>query len=143
MNNKNFKIKKFGFSIVEILVAITFLTVGILSVANMFPFGMNISHFSEYKTVAATLAQDKMEELVSFGYDGIAAGIIEAKQEVIAGSFGDKYNFYRETNVFFIDGDFAASEFDTGMKKIETTVFWNMNDGTEKSITLKRLISRR
>lgn len=143
MQNARFKNLQSGFAIIEALVAITFLTVGILSVANIFPFGMNISHFAEYKTVAATLAQDKVEEFIAFGYDGIAAGIVEAKHEVMAGSFGDKYNFYRETIVVYVDGSLAASESDTGMKKIETTVFWRANDGTEKNVTLKRLISRR
>ncbi|MFH1564430.1 MAG: hypothetical protein ABIC82_01110 [bacterium] len=140
---KNKKTIEFGFSIIEILVAITFFTVGILTIANMFSFGMNISSFSEYKTIAATLAQDKMEELIAFGYDGINVGTIEEKHKVQQGSFGGKYNFYRETITAYVDGDLAEQVSDTGMKKIETTVFWNVNDGTEKSFLLKRLISRR
>lgn len=131
-----------GFSIIEILAAITFLTVGIFAIAKIFPFGIQISQNAEDRTIAATLAQDKIEELISSGYEGIAIGIIEAKQEIPSGSFGDKYNFYRQTIVSFVDGDLADSVSDTGMKKIEVTVFWN-SGGNEKNLVLKRLISRR
>ncbi|MFH0854523.1 MAG: hypothetical protein V1891_03450 [bacterium] len=140
---KNIIFSKNAFSIIEILIALTFLSVGIFTIAKMFPFGMQISHYSEEQTLASTFAQDKMEELISCGYEGIATGTIEEKHETQSGSFGDKYNFFRETNVVYVDGNISASESDTGMKKIEITIFWNTNDGSEKNITLRRLISRR
>lgn len=137
------KNKKSGFSIIEVLVAITFLTVGIFAIAHMFPTGISISQISEENTIATTLAQDKLEELIASGYEGVIVGTIESKHKLTAGSFGDKYNFYRETIVHYVDEDLAESETDTGIKKIETTIFWNINNGTEKNIILKRLISRR
>ncbi|MFH1029762.1 MAG: hypothetical protein V1770_00705 [bacterium] len=143
MKNKKFKIIGSGFSLIEILIAITFLTVGIFSVASMFPTGIKMSRTAEEKTLAATIAQEKMEELIASGYEGIAIGIIEPRHEAVQGSYGDIYNFYRETATAYVDEDLSPSESDTGMKKIEVTIFWNAIDGTEKNITLRRLISRR
>lgn len=134
-----------AFSIIEVIVAISLLSIGIFAIVKMFPFGLQISKSSEEITVAAMAANEKMESLVALGYDGINTGTIEAKQKISTGSFGDVYGLYRETIVSYVDGNLAEPipVSDTGMKKIEITVYWMQSTGEEKNVVFNRLISRR
>jgi len=134
---------KLGFSMIEVLIGISFLTIGIFSIVKMFPYGLQISKSSEESSLAGILAQAKMENTISLGYENIAVGIIEAKHKIPSGSFGDIYNFFRETTISYLDIDLNESIEDTGMKKIIVEVSWLLSTGSEKSIILNRLISRR
>lgn len=136
---------KSGFSIIEIIAAIALLTIGIFAIVKMFPFGLQISKSSEEITVAAMAANEKMESLISLGYDGINTGTIEAKQTISIGSFGNIYGLSRKTVVSYVDGNLAEPipVSDTGMKKIEITVYWMQSTGEEKNVVFNRLISRR
>ncbi|MFH1192023.1 MAG: prepilin-type N-terminal cleavage/methylation domain-containing protein [bacterium] len=136
---------KKGFSIIEVIAAIALLSIGIFTIAKMFPFGLQISKSSEEITAAAMAANEKMESLVALGYEGIGTGEIEAKQKISAGSFGDIYGLSRETMVSYVDGNLSEPipVSDTGMKKIKITVYWMPSAGGEKNIEFNRLISKR
>lgn len=137
------KKNRFGFSIIEVLASITLLVIGLFSIVKLFPYGMKISRFAEKKSLAAVIAQEKMETLISSGYEGIDTGTIEARSQVSTGNFGYKYHFDRETTVIYVDGDLNESESDTGMKQIEVTVFWNAKEDVEETVIFNRLMSRR
>ncbi|MFC1612940.1 hypothetical protein ACFL23_01275 [Patescibacteria group bacterium] len=134
---------KIGFSIIEILIGISILTIGIFGVVKMFPYGLQISKYAENNTLGVMAGQEKMENTISAGYENIGTGIIEAKHKITSGSFGDTYNFFRETEVIFVDADLNDSVADTGMKKITVEVSWQLSTGEEKNIILNKLISRR
>lgn len=57
-----------GFTLIEILIAITVFSIGILAVATMQLSAIKGNSFANGLTEAVTLAQDKMEELMSFDY---------------------------------------------------------------------------
>jgi len=134
---------KTGFTIIEVLVAISFLSVGIFAIAKLFPFGLKISQSATEYTLSATLAQEQMEILIAEDYSNIATGNIEVLHHVSIGSFGDVYNFQRETNVSYVDEYLSDSGSDTGLKKIEVIVRWNSNMGTVEQTIFRRLMARR
>ena len=58
-----------GFSLIEILIAITVFAIGILAVGKMQIAAIKGNSFANDITKATTLAQDRMEELISLSYD--------------------------------------------------------------------------
>jgi len=58
-----------GFSLIEILIAITVFAIGILAVGKMQIAAIKGNSFANDLTKATTLAQDRMEELIGFPYD--------------------------------------------------------------------------
>ncbi len=58
-----------GFSLIEILIAITVFAIGILAVGNMQITAIKGNSFANDLTKATTLAQDKMEKLIGLSYD--------------------------------------------------------------------------
>jgi type IV pilus assembly protein PilV len=65
---KNLKSEK-GFTLLEVIVAISILSIGILAVASMQIMSLKGDAFAQSRTESATWAQDKMEELLSLPYD--------------------------------------------------------------------------
>ena len=63
-----------GFSLIEVMFALTFLAVGILAVASMIPAGTR--GVSESRTITSSLmaAQLKMEDLKGTSYSALAVG---------------------------------------------------------------------
>jgi Tfp pilus assembly protein PilV len=61
-----------------VLIAISILTVGLLGVASMQVSGIRGNYMSSNATLALTLAQDKMEELLAMDYDDADLGDDEA-----------------------------------------------------------------
>ena len=70
MRNKNIKIAndQMGFTIIEILIAISILTVGLLAVATMQVSAIRGNNLSDNVTIALALAEDKMESLMITDY---------------------------------------------------------------------------
>jgi type IV pilus assembly protein PilV len=57
-----------GFSLIEILIAVTVFAIGILAVGKMQMTAINANFFASGITEATTLAQDKMEGLICLSY---------------------------------------------------------------------------
>lgn len=134
LNNMN----SHSFTILEAIIAIFILSVGILAVLAMFPFGVKMANSSEMAVIATQLCQEKMEEIISRDYDEISS---EAKQ-VMVSPFSA---FSRETEVVCFDanGDFSLPNCpDTGMKKIKVIVSWGPSYPSAK-IEIFTLISRK
>ncbi len=133
-----------GLSLIEIIVAFTVLAVAYIGLVQSFPFGLSINKAAESATIASYLAQDKIEELHSMGYDNIITGIIEEKHRLSDDPANYLYNFQRQTEVNCIDSDLLDSVVDTGMKKISATIYYtNAISKTETSYNITTMISRR
>lgn len=63
--NKKRHIKIHGVTLIEILVAMSILTVGLFMVYNVFPMGFAVSYRTKNHTIATQLAQQKLEELIT------------------------------------------------------------------------------
>ena len=107
-----------GFTLIEVLVAITILSVGLLGTAALIAGIIRGNQVSNRVTTATTLAQDKMEEIKGVGLAG-AADKTENYGEIL------DYTLYkRTTNVDDVDPDNPVSD----MKKITVTVFWDSDN---------------
>jgi prepilin-type N-terminal cleavage/methylation domain-containing protein len=68
MKSKGMK-NQLGFTILELLIALSILTVGLLGVASMQVSGIRGNYFSANTTMGLTLAEEKMEELLALAYN--------------------------------------------------------------------------
>ena len=76
-----------GFTLIEILIAITILTVGLLGVASMQVSAIRGNDFSGSVTTGLCLAEDRMEELMRRGYtDALLADLKDKPLNTIIGS---------------------------------------------------------
>lgn len=131
-----------GITLLEVVVAIGILIIAIFAIINIFPKGIQVIKTAERNTVAAFLAQDKIEELASLPYGDISTGIIETKQSMPP-PFAD---YQRETEVIYVNpnNNLVQSQTDLGIKQIRTTVYWFVTtDTAEKNLSIYTLRSRR
>lgn len=131
-----------GFTLVEIIVAMTVVTIGVLAVINLFPRGLRLARESKETSVAINLTQEKIEELIAQNYDDIPTGIIEAKDRVDNNPSSQFYIYQRETQADYADSNLNTTAQDTELKKITVTVFW-IENGREKTVQIVRLLNKR
>ena len=133
-----------GISLIEALIAMAILTIGLLSIIRLFPVAMKVSKTAEQSTVAANLAQAKIEEVFSLGYENIPIGTMEAKHRLGTNSDNPFYHYQRQTITEYVDGNLAHSASATGIKKISVTVYWSSpTTGLERSLPVNVLISQK
>lgn len=113
-----------GISMIEAILAVAVLTIGILVIVTLFPFALKISKSSEQETIAADLAQAKIEEIFSLGYNDISNGIVEARHHLASDPQNPFYDYERQTVVQLVNGNLANSATDLGLKKVTVTVFY-------------------
>lgn len=111
-----------GFSMIELLVAITIIAIGILAVAGLMPLGRRTTLESGDVTRAVEYAQQKMEELKHDPYQSLIAG---------SDSVG---KFVRSWEV---DDDFPMD----GMKRVTMKVAWEA--GMKDTVKLRTYIGER
>jgi type IV pilus assembly protein PilV len=139
--------KQNGFTIIEILVAISILTVGLLAVASMQVSAIRGNKLSDNVTGALTLAEDKMEYLLGLNFNDdelkdlvtgnntnlstIASGSVDHEEHNIdeTGSAGGK--FHRIWNV-------ADNEPITNNKTITIIVTWDQDKHKVTISSIKR-----
>lgn len=101
-----------GFTLIEILIALTLLAIGLLGMAGLTVGIMRGNSLSKEVTTATALAQDKMEDIKRLGYSGAT------KQTEGYNSIAGYANYKRETEV---DVDTP----NIGMKTVTVTVYWD------------------
>jgi len=128
-----------SFTLIELLIAIFILAVGIVGVLQAFPLGTRIASFSKMSTVATQLAQAKIEDMISGSYFDLSSSL-EGYGEIPGFE-----SYKRATAVDYYDPVTATTTgSDTGIKKIEITVFFKSPLGvSEKEVKITSLISRR
>ena len=132
-----------GMSLIEVMVSFSILILVFVALAQTFPIALTINKTSENTTQASYLAQVKLEELNSLGYNNILTGIIEVKHRLADDPANYLYYFQRQTEVGYVDGDLADSLADTGLKKITVTIYYtNSLFKTEKNYSTATLISQ-
>ncbi len=138
INNKR------GITMIEAVLAVAVLTIGILGIIKLFPLALKISKNAEQETVAADLAQAKIEELFSLGYESIGTSTIEARHRLATSTQNPFYNYERQTVVTTVDSNLNTSTADLGLKKITVTVFYHLPTiNTSSSLPVTILISQK
>lgn len=132
----------YGISLLEAIIAIAVLALAILSITQVFPLVLKMSRIAEQTTIAANLAQAQAEYLHYLSYDGITAGVFEARHRLATDPANPFYQYERQTVVNYVDGNLANSATDTGLKKISITIYWQSAYlNKEKSFPLTFLVS--
>ena len=113
-----------GFTLIEVLIAMTILSIGLLGTAALITSVIRGNQVSNRVTTATTLAQDKMEDIKRLGY---LNAVSEAKAFLQPPD--DKYE--REVIV-------TPNSPSNGMSAVTVKVYWE----STKSISLQTILSR-
>ena len=88
------KIREGGFTLIEVIVAISILTVGLLAVASMQTAAIQGNFFAYRTTQATTIAQDRLEYLMSLPYDDDALKNGNGQNDPIPNDSDSGFNFW-------------------------------------------------
>lgn len=134
-----------GFTMTELLVALTILAVGILSVGRMFIFSQRHAYFGRAETTAVTLAEEIREKIMSDNYDDLISifdGVDTANSETItapcqlwADHVSQQLGVSGRGEVLVLDHD-EDPEIQEGMLTIDITVSWEEN-GQTRSVDMR------
>ncbi|MDI6762088.1 MAG: prepilin-type N-terminal cleavage/methylation domain-containing protein [Thermodesulfobacteriota bacterium] len=119
-----------GFTLIEVLVALVILAVSLLALAGMMTTTTKNNAFGGNLTEAATLAQDRLEELRVTDWDNIVNG---SNASSIRG-----LNYNRTWTVVL--GPSSPPSPNDNEKRVTVTVDWN--DGMARSISFLTVITR-
>jgi Tfp pilus assembly protein PilV len=119
----------FGYSLIEIFIAMAVLSVVLLGMAGLIHITVTINRNSSEKTVAVTLAQDKMEETITKGYLNLSL----TNQSITEG-YGVMTNYLSYRRITNIE----MNKPDTDMQLITVDVYWN-NDN--RWVRLQSIVS--
>ena len=114
-----------GFSLIELMVAITILGIGILSLAGLFPMAMQKVSRGDLESRATFHAQAKIEELKRLSWDDLT--VAQGGGDQVETVFGRNWNVQED-----VPG--------TGMKQVDVTVTWQDNRGP-RTVTLSSFLS--
>jgi len=106
---------QWGFTLIEIMVAVTLLSIGLLGMAGLTVGIMRGNSLSNQVTTATALAQTKMEDIKRLGFSGVSSS--EEGYSTISG-----YPLYRRDTVITLNGP--------GMKTVQVTVYWDADDAS-------------
>lgn len=129
MISRERRVKKTGFTLLEILIALILCTLGVVVMAGLISSGLVGSSDAENTTIAMNLAQRRMEEIRNLGFSNIS----DEPKDSVAGFSG----FQREVE---IDDPPGAPTTDD-LKQVTVTVYWTTKGG-EADISLVTYISR-
>jgi prepilin-type N-terminal cleavage/methylation domain-containing protein len=118
-----------GYSLIEVFSAMAVLSVVLLGMAGLINITVSINRNSAGKTVAITLAQDKMEETIAKGHLKLSS-----TNQTITEDYGTMagYLSYRRIT------DIQMNKPDADIKLITVDVYWNNDD---RRVRLQSLIS--
>jgi type IV pilus assembly protein PilV len=126
-----------GFTILEVMIVITILTFGLLSLAAMQIQAMQGSDRGRHATNAAAIAENKMEQLQQDAWASIGAtgGFVADPVEQNNIQLDGSNSLERAYNVSFQITDLQA----TFTRAIDVQVTWTEEDGENRSITLSSI----
>ncbi len=117
---------KSGFTLVEVLMALSVFVIAVVVIIQLFPTGLRSSRASKNETMAINLAQAGLESVKGTAYDDVTS---ESRTQVSSDP-----NFERESIVQFVDTNLETVGSDLGLKKITVTVFWQ-ESGQEQEVS--------
>ncbi len=118
-----------GYSLIEVFSAMAILSVVLLGMAGLINITVAINRNSAEKTVAITLAQDKMEETIAKGYFNLSSS-----NQATAEDYGDMVNYLSYRRIT----DIKVDRPDADIALITVDVYWNDD---RRRVRLQSLIS--
>lgn len=126
--------KRKGFTLLEVLVALSVFTVGMLAVVTLGSQSQLLTKTSLVRTRAALLSQEGIETAIAEGYSLLPVGELFLDESTLD-YLGDEFSGYaRQVEVDYVDSDMNIALNDTGMILITSTVTWDDTTGDESNI---------
>ncbi|MBI5591881.1 MAG: prepilin-type N-terminal cleavage/methylation domain-containing protein [Deltaproteobacteria bacterium] len=119
----------FGYNLIEVFIAMAVLSIVLLGMASLINITVTINRNSAEKTVAITLAQGKMEEMITKGYLNLPS-----TDQTVTEAYDDMANYPSYKRIT----DIKIDKPDTDIKLISVDVYWNNNN---RWVRLQSLIS--
>jgi len=118
-----------GFTIIEVIVAITVLTVGVLGIAVFFSLSLKATNYANHTTTASNLVQGVVDTELAKSYNELLPGT--GTRVAFSTDPASPYHIYYETvNITLIDQNLATVNAPgVGLKKIDVTIDWT--EGSE------------
>ena len=139
-----------GFTFVELMITLVFLSIAMLAVTSLFPLGLNLSQSAEDLTLETNLAQELLEEIKSIPWNLIDSydGLSENPPRDIGGNpldgNGGRANlsaYRRDVLVRYADPvTLDTTSVASTLKRIEVTV---TNNNNNHATTLMMIMSER
>lgn len=142
INKRKFLVR--GFTIIEILVAITVFGIGVLGIAGFFITASQIVRSASNTTIASNLASGFIDEELSTAYDQLTPGT-GTPALVSEDQSSPFYNFQKQINISCIDINLAITDCTatpSPLKKIDVFIYWQER-GNGKNIQMSTLKNKR
>ena len=141
---KALKNNQTGVSLLELSIAIMILISSLIPLTQAFPYASSIINSAKNDTIASYLAQEKIEEILSLGYENTGIDTVETRHSLGTATSSYLYLFERESVVKYVDADIQDSLVDTGLKKISTTIYYKDKiSNNEKTFIISTLLVTR
>jgi type IV pilus assembly protein PilV len=138
-----------GFSIIEVMIAISILSIGILALASMQVAAMRGNSFAGSVTEGSTWALDQIEKLMNLPWDD--ASLQDADVDGAAGleniEFDDDTNTQEDADFrvtrgrYFIHWNVADNVVTANTRTVNVIVTWT-DHGVQKSVSIQRVVAR-
>lgn len=123
-----------GFTLLEVLVALSVFTVGMLAVVTLGSQSQLLTKTSLVRTRAALLSQEGIETAVAEGYAQLPAGDLFLDEPTLDYIGADFAGYARQVSIEYVDSEMNIAINDTGMLLITSTVTWDDTTGDESNI---------
>lgn len=134
-----------GFTLLEVIIAISILSVGILGVATMQTSSMRGNAFADGVTAGTTWAADRLEKIMDFAYqDYDNANLLDTDNDGQAGlndATAATADFQQVEGQYTIYWNVAADDIFDDTKTISVIVTWT-DHGVQKNVTVRNVIPR-
>lgn len=115
-NTSGFSRTAFGFTLLEVMIALAVMSIVLVSVYRMHSQSLTMNTAARFYTVAPLLAQSKMAELEALSSDGFPED---------SGDFGEQYPGYSwQTSISEVSSE-VLGEVANDLKRIDLTVSYN------------------
>ncbi len=118
------KMRRSGFTLVEVLVALSVFLLGMLGALTVNSKSQQLSALTMTRTRAALLAQEGVEYAEAQSYDDIAPGVDVLNEPSLSAIGSEFAPFSRVVTVQYVDGSMNVSNVDHGLKLITSRVTW-------------------
>jgi type II secretory pathway pseudopilin PulG len=114
-SNRTHRTREGGFSLIEVMIAVTFLGVGLLAIAQLIPMGLAGVNQARVRTNAVQAAQGRLDGFRAADFDSTV---------LLAGDYSE------DDGRFTFDWTIADDQPLAGMKRVDLTVSWQEPSGT-------------
>lgn len=130
-----------AFTIIEVIVALTVLTIGVLGVQSFFATSSRLTTAANHMSTASNLAQGLLDSQIALSYTELIPSIGD-KVPVSTDPNGPFNKYLKQINISLIDRDLNSSVTDVGLKKINVIVYYP-ESGSEKNVELSTIVTEK